>query len=227
MKKLFMTMLVIAVCAGLYAQDSFFPAKAGVVLTYANNDAKGNTESYTVLTIKDVKGSGKNMTITYGAKTLDKNRKPSQSSPGEQILKVTIKDDVTILDINQTVPGDMRGQGVKIEAKGTPMELPNNLKPGQALKISNITVTMDLGVMKTSSVVKTEGKCLAIEDVKVPAGTFKCHKITQKSIITVLNTNTVQTTISWYAPNIGTVKTEGYDENNKLTSGSVLVELKK
>jgi hypothetical protein len=227
MKKLIMAMFVIAIGAGVYAQDNFFPSKAGTVLTYANNDARGNTESYTVMTIKDVKGSGKNMAITYAGTSLDKNRKPIKDAPGEQIFHVTIKDGVLIMDVNQMVPTQMKEQGLKIEAKGIPMELPNTLRPGQAIKDAEVTVTMDLGVMKVNSVAKlTEGKCLAIEDVRVPAGTFKCHKITQKITTAAMNTNVVTTTVSWYAPNIGTVKSETYDDKNKLVSSSVLAELK-
>ena len=226
MKRLIMTMFVVAIGAGLYAQNNFFPSKVGAVLTYANNDAKGNVESHTVLTIKDIKGSGRNMTITYGAKTLDKDRKPSKDAPAEQTFQVVIKDNVVIFDMNQMIPAQMRQQGVKIDIKGTPMELPNSLQPGQSLKPSELTITMDLGIMKMNSVVKSEGKCLAIEDVRVPAGTFKCHKITQKITTTTMGTNTVTTALTWYAPNIGTVKTETYDDQNKLVSSSVLVELK-
>jgi hypothetical protein len=227
MKRLIMTVLIIAVGAGLYAQNNFFPSKAGIVLTYANNDAKGNTESYSVLTIKDVKGSGKNMTITYVGNVLDKNRKPMKNSPGEMTYQVIIKDNVVIMDVNQMIPAQMRDQGMKIEAKGTALELPNNLQPGQSIKDSAVTMTMDLVIMKMNTVVKmTEGKCLAIEDVKVPAGTFKCHKITQKITTTAMDNNNVETMVSWYAPNIGTVKTETYDDKNKLVSGSVLAELK-
>jgi len=197
------------------------------VLTYANNDAKGNTDGYSVLTIKDVKGSGKNMTVTYGGVGLDKNRKPIKDS--EMTYQVVIKDGVVIMDMNQLIPAEIKGQGLKMDVTGTPIELPmpNNLKPGQSLKDSALTLTMDLGVMKTSTVIKiTDGKCLAIEDVKVPAGTFKCHKITQKYTTTTMGINNVETTISWYAPNVGTVKSETYDDKNKLVSGSVLAELK-
>jgi len=227
MKKIFVLFAaaLFTISSGLHAQ-SFFPSKAGTVLAYANNDAKGNIQGYLVLTIKDVKGSGKNMTITYVANVLDKNRKPLKNAPGEQILQVVIKDNVVIMDINQMIPAQMKEQGVKIKITGTPMELPDNLKPGQSLKDSKITMTMDLGVMKMNTVVKTEGKCLAIEDVRVPAGTFKCHKINQKITTTAMNRDTVSTTIGWYAPNIGTVKTETYDDKNKLISTSVLAELK-
>jgi hypothetical protein len=220
-------MFVIAIGAGLYAQDSFFPSKAGIVLTYAQNDAKGNTESYSVLTIKEVKGSGKNMTVTFVGTSLDKNRKPQKNSSGETTYRVVIKDGVVIMDINYMITSQMKDQGIKVEAKGVPLELPNNLRPGQTLKDSVVTGTVDLGVMKVSTVFKlTDGKCLAIEDVKVPAGTFKCHKITQKITSAAMNNNTVGTMVSWYAPNIGTVKTEDYDDKNKLVSGSVLVEIK-
>jgi len=96
MKKLLLTMFVVGIGAGVYAQNNFFASKVGMTLTYANNDARGNTDSYSVLTIKDVKGSGRNMTITYGAKALDKNRRPSKDLPDEQIFQVTIKDNVVI-----------------------------------------------------------------------------------------------------------------------------------
>jgi hypothetical protein len=228
MKRLFVLFFVIAISAGLYAQNSFFPSKVGMALTYADNDARGNAQTYSVITIKDVKGSGKNMTITYGANTLDKNRKPLKDSLGEQILQVTVKDDVVIMDLKHRIPTQMKGQGgVRIEAKGTPMELPNNLKPGQSLKNSEITMTFDMGIVKMNAVGRmTEGKCLAIEDIRVPAGTFKCHKITQKVTTIVANATVVETLISWYAPNIGTVKSETYDDQNKLVASSVLVEVK-
>jgi len=225
MKRLIMAMFVITIGAGLYAQDSFFPSKAGITLTYANNDARGNTEGYTVLTIKDVKGSGNNITITYTGASLDKSRKLVKGS--EMIYKAVVKNGVLIMDINRLVPVEMREQGIKIEAKGLPMELPNDIKPGQSLKDCWVTAKMDLGVMTVSNTIRlTEGKCLAIENVKVPAGTFKCHKITQKYTATAGNITVFSTSVSWYAPNIGEVKNETYDENKKLVSTSVLVELK-
>jgi hypothetical protein len=198
------------------------------VLTYANNDDKGKPQSYTVLTIKDVKGSGRNMTITYGAEGLDKNRKPPKNSPGVQTFQVVIKDNVLFMDMNQMIPVELKGQeGVKFEVTGIPLELPASLQPGQVLKDCRVNIAMDMGVMKVNSLVRmTEGKCLAIENVKVPAGMFKCHKITQKITATVMGTETVSTTVSWYAPNVGTIKTETYNDKNKLESGTELTELR-
>ena len=205
-------------------QDSFFATKAGMVLTYTNNDAKGNTTGYTVLTIKDVKGSGKNMTVTYAGTGLDSNRKPVKGA--EMTYQVVIKDGVAVMDINQLIPAEIKDKGIKMDAKGTPVEYPSDLKIGQSLKPSEITMTMDIGGRKVDTVIRSVGKCLAIEDVKVPAGTFKCHKITQTATTTVMGTTNVSTSIEWLAPGIGQVKNEHYDDKNKLISSSVLVELK-
>jgi hypothetical protein len=75
-------------------------------------------------------------------------------------------------------------------------------------------------------VIKMEGKCVAIEDVKVPAGTFKCRKITVKATTPVMGTTTVLTNTMWEAPNIGTVKSETYYDKIGLVSRSELVEIK-
>jgi len=95
-------------------------------------------------------------------------------------------------------------KGVKMEVSGTPMELPKNLQVGQRLKDSNINMTMDLGIMKTTAVVKmTDGRCLAIENVTVSAGKFKCHKITQTVTTTAMGVNSVTRIVSWYyAPGV-------------------------
>jgi hypothetical protein len=227
MKKVLMLALVAMFATGLYAQNTFFAVKKGMVLTYRNSDDKGKTSGYSVLTIKDVKGSGKNMSITYGMLMLDNNRKTPKDSPGEQALKVEVKNDIVYFDMNQLVPPEVKKQGVKVEVSGIPMELPNSLQAGQKLKDANINMKMDLGIMKMDSVLKmTDGKCLAIENVTVPAGTFKSHKITQTITSAVMGTNAVTRAVSWYAPGIGTVKTETYDNKDKLSSSSVLAELK-
>jgi len=209
-------------------QNIFFASKAGMVLTSAQNDAKGNVESYSVLTVKKVEGSGNNKTVTYGISALDKNRNPLlKGSLAEMSYKAIIKDGVVILDINQMIPAQVREQGaLKMEVTGTPMELPSVMQPGQSLKPSEITIAIDAGIMKVNTVVKTEGKFLSIEDVKVPAGTFRCHKITQKITTAAVIVTTTQTVVSWYAPDIGNVKTVTYDDKNNLVSSSELVEVK-
>ena len=207
------------------AQNTFFPTKAGLVQVYEHKNDKGKTEGFTQQTIKNVEGSGSNMTISYVAENLDKNRKPLSNPSVEIPYKVIIKDDVMTLDMNQmftNLPQDTRAA---VEITGVPMELPGDLQPGQPLKDANMAMTMDMGIMKMKTEMKmTDGKCLGIEEVTVPAGTFECHKITQTVTTTIMKRPVVTRTVSWYAPGTGVVKTESYDEKDKLQSSTELVE---
>jgi hypothetical protein len=226
MKKLLITALVVTMAAGVYAQSTFFPTKAGTVMTYVQKDAKGKVDSYSRSTIKKIEGSGKNITILYVVESLDKNRK-SSNPPNEMSCKVIVKNNVMTLDMNQMFAGQSKDQNIQMEVTGIPMELPSNMNPGQSLKDAEMTMTIDMVFTKMQTVIKmTDGKCLAIEDVTVPAGTFKCHKITQTVTTTVMKTKTVATTISWYATGIGAVKTETYDAKKKLLGSTELVEFK-
>ncbi len=225
-KLLLMTALATCMVVDASAQNSFFPTKAGTVQVYANKNAKGKADSYSRQTVQDVEGSGSNMSISYVLELLDKNQKPSDP-PVEVPCKVTIKDDVVFMDMNQVFAGQMKDQQMKMEVTGVPMELPNNMQPGQSLKDADMTMTIDMTIMKMKTVMKmTDGKCLAIEDVTVPAGTFKCHKITQTVTTTVMKRDVTARTVSWYAPGVGTVKTETYNDKDKLQGSTELVEMK-
>jgi hypothetical protein len=226
MKKIIMAMLVISISAGLYAQTAFFATKAGMELTYAEKNAKGNATAYTKMTIKNVQGSGSNMTISYIVEILDKNRK-SLKPPHEVPLTVIVRNNVVTLDMKGMFASVFKDESIKVDITGTPQEIPNNLQPGQKLKDSETTMTIDMGFTKMSTVTKTTGGiCEAIEDIKVAAGTFKCHKMSQTVSSTAMGKTTTMKIISWYAVGIGTVKTETYNDKNKLQSSSELVELK-
>ena len=228
MKKLIVLLWGFAATMGLYAQNTFFPSTAGIVQTYVQKNDKGKVENYTRQTINDVQTSGDEMIVAYTFESLDKDQKPTDP-PVAIPCKVTIKGDVVTLDMNEAFAG-MQNEGLNalIEITGVPMEISGSLKPGEKMKDANMLMTMDLGIMKMkTSIQMTEGKCLAIEDVTVPAGTFTCHKITQTTTTTAMRKKTVATTISWYALGIGTVKTETYNEKNKLTGSMELIQLTK
>ena len=225
MKKLVTTALLLS-CVALQAQNAFFPTKAGMKMLYEHKDAKGKADSYTQHTIKNVEGSGTNLTISYVMETFDKNMKPSSKSPSEIPCTVVIKDDVVILDMQEMFANQSNTSGLKVEITGVPMELPSSLQPGQSLKDADMTLTVDAGIMKMRTDIKTtDGKCVAIEDLTVRAGTFTCHKITQTVTTTIMRKDVVATTFSWYAPGIGTVKTETYNDKNKLTGSTELISI--
>ena len=215
---------LVAVLSGVTnAQSIFFPTRAGIVLTYVQNDAKGKATSYTILTIKSVEGSGNNMTINYVGQALDKNRKPISDAPLEIPYTVIISNGVVELDMKSfAAPGT---EGL-IEIEGDKLRIPPTLSPGDKLNDAKFTITLNMGLKIRTEMSLTDQECLAIEDVTVPAGTFKCHKVTQTNTATVMRRATTVKTVSWYAPGVGTVKSETYDSKNKLQSSQELVELK-
>lgn len=230
MKPKVLLLFFLSLSISVSAQNTFFPLKEGVRQKYVQKNGKGKVENYSCQTVKSVEGSGKDMTIFYTLELLDKEQNPLD--PSQEIpCKMVIKNDVMILDMNEmlsAMKGMQTNEAMRIEITGMPMELPNTLQPGQMLKDANVVITTDMGMMKLSTTINlTDGKCLAIEDIAVPAGTFKCHKITQTSTISVMNKNVITKAVSWYALGVGLVKTEIYDEKDKLQNSTELVELKR
>jgi hypothetical protein len=210
-------------CGSMQAQNIFFPVKQGTVQVFSHKNTRGNIESHSRRTIQSVEGSGGNMTITYSMEALDRNQKPLRDAK-EMTFNMTVRNGVMIFDINEMIPSQMmNSQELKPEIKGDAIELPASIQPGQSLKDAIIAMTMDMGMMKMTTEKKmTEGKCVAIEEVTVAAGSYRCHKITQTVSVTAMRNTTVTRSVTWYAPGVGAVKSETYDKSNKLTS---MVEL--
>jgi hypothetical protein len=232
-KKIIFYAAIVAVAAcmnlvstvGAYAQNTFFPTKVGRVLVSETKDGNGKVEGYGRATITKVEGSGNNMTISYTMESLDKNRKP-QNPPFLLPLTVMIKNGVLIVDLKSMFPNNLKDSGINMEVTGVPTELPGDMQPGQSLKDANATLAINMGIIKIKTTVQiTDGKCLAIEDVTVPAGTFKCYKITQTSSTKILGKTITGNTITWMAPGIGNVKMESYNAKNKLLTSMELVEV--
>ena len=226
MKKVKFVMALLLTCVALQAQNAFFPTKAGITMLYVNQDAKGKASSHTLYTIKEVTGSGDNATVSFAMELLDKNKKPRSKSSSEIPCSVVIKEGVVFMDMNHIITEQITSPDFKMDITGVPLELPSNLQAGQSLKDANMTLTMDMGIMKMRTDMKmTDGKCEAVEAVSVPAGTFTCHKITQTITTTVLRKEVVTTTTTWYASDIGTVKSVTYDSKNKLKSSIELLSI--
>ena len=210
---------VVTTVWGVSAQDIFFPSKQGISLVYANMDAKGKVDSYTRQTIRSVEGSGNNLSVSYVGQALDKNRKPV--SDVEIPFTVTVTNGVVEWDMKSFV-SVAPGTEAFIEIEGDKIRIPSTLSPGDKLADAKFTMTLNMGIKIRTEISITDQQCLAIEDVTVPAGTFKCHKVTQTSAATVMRKTTNTKTVSWYAPGLGTVKSESYDEKGKLQSSIVL-----
>jgi len=222
-KTITLLILSAATTLGAFAQNMFFPSKEGTSMLYANLDAKGKIENYTQQTVKKVEGSGSNLTISYVSQVLDKNREPIAEGIDEIPLTITIKDGVVEWDMRTFATSELNEF---IEIEGDKLRIPTKLSPGDKWDDVKFTVTISMGIKIRTSMALTDQQCLAIEEITVPAGTFKCHKITQTSTATVMRRNTTTTTVTWYAEGIGMIKSETFDAKGKLQNSMMLQELK-
>lgn len=227
MKKLFLISAIILIMTSLNAQETFFPTKEGMVLTYKSFDKKDKLSGIMRYTIEKVNTNGNNIDITYLCESLDNKEK----LVFKEEITVHQKDDIFYIDMGNflnkaafqqdgTIPAE-------VEVKGNNMEIPLNPIPGQTLPDANIEMAMKMGFvnMKMSADI-TNRKVEAIEDISVSGGTFKCYKFSSDVNTVAMGIKVQAKSVEWYAKGIGTVKTESYDKKGNLSGRMELVEVK-
>lgn len=198
---------------------AFFALKKGAVQVLASKDAKGKVTAQTRNTVKEITGKKNAFAIHYESEILDEKGKPAnKENPLIINYRIVVKDDIMYLDMKEMFAA-MEGLG-DVQVSGKVMKIPNNLSVGQTLEDASAKVK--IGFINCTAVM-TEGKCLAIEDVTVEAGTFQCYKISQLINVTAMGSKNENTTLTWYAKGVGAVKTETYDKKGKLQSTQELI----
>lgn len=221
MKKVILSIVMVATTlAGISAQNVFFHVKEGKSLVYASLNGSGKVQSYTRQTVSKVEGDASNMSVSYVVQPLDKKQKPVDNTTVD--YSVNISNGVIEYDMKNFAGFETAGV---LEVSGDKLRLPSTLSPGDKLDDVNFTFMFNLGIKIVTAMSFTEQECLAVEDVTVPAGTFKCVKLTQTSSATALRKTVTTKILSWYALGIGTVKTETYSDKGKLQSSVVLQSL--
>ena len=228
MKKILVFTVLICFMAAAHGQETFFPTKEGTVLVYKTFDKKSKETGSIRYTIEKVSISGNDMDISYLVESSD--------SRGASLYtdKITIqqRDGRLYMDMSNMVNKDAFQQDGEIPAEleitGNKMEIPVGIQPGQTLPDASVVMAMKMGFvsMKMAADI-TNRKVDAIEDVTVPAGTFKCYKLSGDVSATVMGMNVKTSNLDWYAKGIGLIRSESYDKSNKLQSFIQLTELRK
>lgn len=215
-------------CAvSLKAQETFFPTKEGMVLTYKSFDKKDKLSGMMKYTIEKVNISGSDIDISYLCESLDNKEK----LVFKEEITVHQKGDVLYVDMGNFLNKAAFQQNgeipAEVEVKGNNMEIPRNPSPGQTLPDANIEMAMKMGFvsMKMSAAV-TNRKVEAIEDISVSGGTFKCYKFSGDVNTVAMGIKVQAKTVEWYAKGIGTVKTESYDKKGEMIGRTELVEIR-
>lgn len=227
MKKLFSIFAIVFIMTSLNAQETFFPTKEGMILTYKSFDKKEKLTGVMRYTIEQVNTSGNNIDITYLCESLDNKEK----LVFKEKITVHQKGDVMYVDmgnfLNKAAFQQNGEMPAEIEVKGNNMEIPLNPVPGQTLPDANIEMAMKMGFvnMKMSADI-TNRKVEAIEDISVTGGIFKCYKFSGDVNSVAMGIKVQAKSVEWYAKGIGTVKTESYDKKGTLAGRTELVEVK-
>ena len=227
MKSIFFSVFILFSALIINGQETFFPAKEGMVLTYNSFDKKDKLSSSMKYTIKQVNVNGSDMDITYLVESLDNKEK----LVFKEEITVHQKGDVLYVDmgnfLNKAAFQQEGSIPAEVEVKGNNMEIPLNPVPGQTLPDANIEMAMKMGFvnMKMSADI-TNRKVEAIEEISVTGGSFKCYKFSGDVNTVVMGIKVQAKTVEWLAKGVGTVKTESYDKKGNLTGRTELVEIK-
>jgi len=222
--------MLVLVAAGVWAEEPFFASKRGAVQLTANLNAKGRVEGYNRLTVRDVRGSGGDMTIVYSVQILDKNRKPTGKA-GERQYTVKVVGGVLEFELRNMMELFFESKNMNYELTAGKLRIPSNMAAGTRLEDAQMNMVVKAPVIGevTADVKMTNMRCTGTETVTVPAGTFEAYKVSTTSTThtkgwvgksPIINTGT-----TWYVRGVGAVKSVNIDEKGKVESSTELHEL--
>jgi hypothetical protein len=227
MKSLF-TILFSIVLFSVHSQNCevYIPTEQGTTLTYVNKDAKGKKESDMTQTLVSVTQATDGTVYKVHAKVVDNKNKVLESDAEYKCTGNKFVFDMKSFVSKEQL--DMFKDGnYKVEV--TDMDIPMGVTPGTTLPDGKIVLSMtgDSPVKINMTTTITDRKILAKESVTNSAGTFDCIKISQTVISDMGIMKVTVKSVSWYALNIGMIKSETYSKSDKLMGTSELTAIKK
>jgi hypothetical protein len=211
----------------IVAQDceAYFPMKEGAYLEMKNYNDKDKLLSTGKYTVLKKETSDNTVTVTVDVKSYDDKDKEEF----DRQVSMMCKDGVFYIDMDNFMdPQTMESyKDTEVKMASENLEMPAHMEPGQTLKDGSLTMTMQMGPreMVALAVKIFNRKVDAIENVTTPAGTFSCLKISQ-DVETKTMFKMTSNTVSWYAKDVGVVRSETYNSKGKLTGYSVLTDFK-
>ncbi|MBR8534607.1 hypothetical protein KDU71_03475 [Carboxylicivirga sediminis] len=219
--------LLLCQVSNLTAQEcrAYIPYEEGTRSELTHYDKKGKVTGLVKQELKAVEhnGNASSFTVHQVFETPGSKDEPMES-------EVTFKcvDGVFYIDMNGYLNQEQMDAYKDMEVKLTmdEIDIPSSYKVGQTLKDGNIRMEVTgtpIPMNMTVSVVNR--KVEAEEEVKTPAGTFNCVKISQ-DIVTKAIMNMTVSSVEWYAEGVGVVRTESH-RKGKLMGYSELTKFEK
>lgn len=213
----------------VFSQDcaEIIPLKPGTQMEIKNYNAKDQLQGTSQMKIISKTSTAAGYTVSVVVESSDEKGKNVMKNS----LSFRCEKGVFYWDLNDMMKGAIpSGKGMEnmtFKISGTELKFPAKLAAGQKLDDSEISIAMESGgmTMMTINMHFVNRKVEALEKITTPAGTFNCYKITYD----IENKGMFSTTmhqVDWMAEGIGMVKTQSFDQKNKLQSYSLLTGFK-
>ena len=230
MKYIICSLLLLALNLTSLSQEECggFLSTEGTKWEITNYSAKGKVEGITSYEI-----SSKN-SITDGYEYIIKFSSTDAKGKNEynDEMKAYCINGVFSFDMKSKINSQqMQGfENMEMTIEADKLEMPkSNTAAGTSLKDAKISMkAVTNGITVFNMLIKiTDRKVESEETKEVPAGSYECLVITQKSTTKVAFKNTESTSKDWYNSSVGVVRSEQYDKNGKLIGYSELTSFTK
>ncbi|MBS4013773.1 MAG: hypothetical protein KGZ97_08435 [Bacteroidetes bacterium] len=229
--RLLVLLLVLSISFSATSQNCnyYYPLNANTKMQYQTFNSKNKLESTQEVLISDVKNVGNSLEATISTKIFDNKNK--LVSEGEYIVSCSgneISFDMSAM-IDQSILKGFEGMEVQIEASD--MTIPSDLVVGNQLKDATMKMIVKAGPMTISDMTITvkNRKVESKENITTPAGTYESFKVTHDYIIVSkamgMTTTINSKSVDYMVKDLGTVRSESYDEKGVLQSYSVLSKI--
>jgi DUF3108-like len=227
--KLFKIILIFFLTIHLgYSQNDckpYVPTTKGATWEITNYTAKGKATGKIAYELIDKVENGNNITFKIKTVTFDKKGEEVYSN----IFEAKCIDGKFDFDMAFKMDGGalQAYENMDVEVDASKFEIPNmDSTPGTTLDDGSLEIKVGSGGMSMfkMTVLVTDRKVEAKEDITTPAGTFNCIVLSQK-VSTKMMIKVKGASKEWYAENIGLVRSESYNKKGKLMGYSVLTKL--
>lgn len=229
---LIISVFLLVITAGTFADEPFFASQPGMVLVTANLNNRDRIEGFTRMTINEVRGSDGNMTISYSMQLLDRNKHPTGRA-GIRQYNVTVTNNVMEFKFDSMLDIYFASRDMTYELSAGLLRIPTNMTRGSIMDDTwmNMSVRIPIIGAVTANTIMSNIVCVGIETVTVPAGTFEAYKVTMTSTTETsvsmpgMKSPIINNSVTWYARGIGAVKSINHDERGRVESSTELHEI--
>ncbi len=209
------------------AQDcssSFFPSKEGTRVEMTSYDKKGKETGNSVTILTSVRKDGSMTEYTLKSETKDSKGKTNTID-----FTATCDGNNVAVSMKSFFPSEVQksSDGGEMNIEGTNLNFPNSISVGQKLNDGNVTMTISVGPMTMKTVMNIVNRTVTgKESIKTLTGTYDCYKIEYDVETTMMNIKSKGKVRQWIAKEVGTVKSENYNEKGDLMGYSQLTSIK-